>query len=180
MCRPVDGNPDEDIANRDAPAVDEHFVLDNADDETGEVVLAIGIEARHLRGFAAKERATVVLATTGESLDDLSRDVGLQRPGREVVEKEQWPGPLDEDVVDAVVDQVDANRLVRIGEKRDFQLGADAVGAGHENRCLGPERIEPEQPAERADFREHAWRERRLRQCLDAADGLVAGVDVNA
>ena len=105
---------------------------------------------------------------------------GFSRPGREVVEKEQRAGALDEDVVDAVIDQVDANRLVRVGQKRDFQLRAHAVGAGHQDRRFGPDGIEPEQPAERANLREHSWRERRLCQGLDATDGLVAGVDVNA
>ena len=40
--------------------------------------------------------------------------------------------------------------------------------------------VEPEQPAEGADLGQHAGRERRPRERLDAADGLVAGVDVDA
>ena len=83
---------------------------------------------------------------------------GCSRPGREVVEKEQRPRALHEDVVDAVIDEVDADGAMHVGHERDLQLGADAVGARDENRILRARRVEPEQAAERADLGQHARR----------------------
>ena len=37
-------------------------LLDDADDEAGDVVFAVGVEARHLRGLAAEQRAAVLAA----------------------------------------------------------------------------------------------------------------------
>ena len=79
-----------------------------------------------------------------------------------------------------MVDQVGADRVVPAGHERDLELRADAVGARHEHRLAIAVAIELEQTAERPDLGEHARREGRARQRLDAADGLVAGVDVDA
>ena len=87
-------------------------LLDDADDEAGDVVLAVGVEARHLRGLAADQRAAVLAAAARDAGDDLLGDVRRQPAGREVVEEEQRLGALHEDVVDAVVDEVGADRVV--------------------------------------------------------------------
>src|SRR5581483_11891361 len=129
---------------------------------------------------AADERAPVLAARARDAADDLLRDGGGQPAGGEVVEKEQRLGALDEDVVDAVVDEVGADRVVAPGHERHLQLRADAVGARYEHRILKVVAIEAEQPAERSDLGQHAGGERRPRERLDAADGFVAGVDVDA
>ena len=71
-------------------------------------------------------------------------------------------------------------RVVDAAHERDAQLGADAVGARDEHRIAQAARAEVEQAAERAELRQHAGRDGRVRQPLDAADDLVAGVDVDA
>ena len=63
--------------------------LDDADDEAGDVVLAVGVEARHLRRLAADQRAAVLAAAARDAGDDLLGDVGRQPAGRQVVEEEQ-------------------------------------------------------------------------------------------
>ena len=68
----------------------------------------------------------------------------------------------------------------RAGEERDLQLGADAVGAGHEHRLAKPAGLELEQPAERPDVRQDAGRKRRTRERADPPHRFVAGVDVDA
>ena len=80
--------------------------LDRADDEAGEIVFAVGIEARHLRGFATEQRAPVLAAAPSEPFDDLLGDIGLQSARRQVVEEEQRPRALHEDVVHAVIDEI--------------------------------------------------------------------------
>ena len=68
------------------------------------------------------------------ALDDVDRHIGRQAAGREVIEKEERLGALNEDVVDAVVDEIGADRIVPVGHERDAQLRAHAVGARHEHR----------------------------------------------
>ena len=179
MCRPEDGKPISTSPTRCSP-VDQLRRVDGADDEAGEIVFAVGVEAGHLGGLAAEQRTAVVPAGAREPFDDLLGDVGRQAARREVIEKKQRRRALHEDVVDAVIDEIDANGVVPIGHERHLQLGADAVGARHQNRIAPSGGIEPEQPAERADLGQHAGRECRLRQPLDAAHRLVAGVDVDA
>ena len=65
------------------------------------------------------------------------------------------------------------------GRERDLELGADAVGAGDQDRILEARR-EVEQAAEAAERREHARSVGAARERLDALDQRVAGVDVDA
>ncbi len=115
-----------------------------------------------------------------ETLDNLNCDVGIQPSSREVIEKEEWLRALNEDVVDAVVDQVDANRPVHAGHEGNAQLGADAVSAGHQHRIVNAHVREPEQAAKRTDLGQHAARERPARERADPPHDLVTGVDVDA
>ncbi len=154
--------------------------IHDADDEAGDVVFAVGVEAGHLGGLAAEQRAAVLAAAAGDARDDLFGDVGRQPPGRQVVEEEQRPRALHQDVVDAVVHEIGADRVVAAGHECDFELRADAVRARDEHRLAKAGGIEREQSAERTDLGQHAGRERRARQGFDASDGFVAGVDVDA
>ena len=67
------GQADEHVAGLDVCAGDELVAIDGADDEAGQVVFAVGVEAGHLRGFAADERAAVGLAGLRQAADDASR-----------------------------------------------------------------------------------------------------------
>ena len=96
---------------------------------------------------------TIASATSGES-----------RAGRQVVEEEQRLGALHQDVVDAVVHQVDADGVVPARQEGHLQLGADAVGAGHQNRLTKTAGFELEQPTERADVGQDARGEGRTRE----------------
>ena len=62
---------DQDVARLDRPAVDDLRPLDDADDEAGDVVFAVGVEPRHLRRLAADQRAAVLAARPRHAGDDL-------------------------------------------------------------------------------------------------------------
>ena len=59
------------------------------------------------------------------------------------------------------------------------QLGADAIGAGHQHRLLVTLRHLEQRP-EPADPAQHAFAQRFLRERLDAIDEGVAGIDIDA
>ena len=140
------------------------LAIDDADDEAGDVVFAVGIEARHLGGLAAEQRAAVLAARRAPPGDDLLGDLRRQPAGRQVVEKEQRLGALHEDVVDAVIHEVRADGVVSTGQERDLQLRADAVGARRPAPARESRRDRAEQAAERPDVRQHPGREGRPRQ----------------
>ena len=73
--QPGRGHADQHVADGDRAAVDQPLAIDDADDEAGEVVLAVGVEARHLGGLAAEQRAAVLAARRRHAADDRFRDV---------------------------------------------------------------------------------------------------------
>ena len=111
--------------------------------------------------------------------DNRFGDVRRQPSGREVIEKEERLGALHEDVVDAVVDQIDADGVMARRHERDLQLGADAIRARDEDRLAIASGLDAEQTAEGADVREDAGRKRRTGQRTNPPDGFVARIDVN-
>ncbi len=160
-------------------AVDGLRLLDDADREAGEVVLAGTNALGMLGGLAADQRAARLLAARGDALDDIGGDADVEPLAREVVEEEQRLGALDEDVVDAHRDEVDADRVVPVEREGELQLGADAVGAGDQHRLAIALR-QLDQRAEAADAGQHLGPHRPLRERLDALDQRVAGIDVDA
>ena len=151
MCRPEDGRPISASPGAIRLPSITPIPRDRADDEAGDIVLAVRVEPGHLRGLAAEQRASVLAARRREPLHDLHGDVRVEPARRQVIEKEQRLRTLDEDVVDAVVDEVDADRAMDARQERDAQLRADAVGAGHQHRIRNAGGVEPEQAAERSD-----------------------------
>jgi len=132
-----------------------------------------------LRGLAADQRAARELASGGDALDDFGGDRDVEPLADVVVEEEQRLRALDQDVVDAHRDEIDADGVVPVQRERELQLGADAVGARHQHGlpvALG----QPDQRAESADAGEHLGAHRPLRERLDPLDERVAGVDVDA
>jgi hypothetical protein len=171
---------DQHIAGGDAAAVDQALARHGTDDEARDVVLAVSVESGHFGGLAAEQRAAVLAARTRETLDDLHRDVGIQPAGREIVEEEQRLGALHEDVVDAVIDEIGADRVVDAAHEREAQLRADTVRARHEHGIVEAAIAKREQAAERSEIRQHAGGMRAARQPLDAANDFVARFDINA
>jgi hypothetical protein len=82
------------------------------------------------------------------------RGVDVELAGGEIVEKKQRLGALHQHVVDAHADQIDADAVVPVQLLRQLQLGADAVGAGHQHRLAVLAR-QVEQRAESAQSAHH-------------------------
>ena len=106
--------------------------------------------------LTAEESTTVVPAGAGDPLNHTFNDPGMQLTGGKVVHEKQRKRALHEDVVDAVVDQVPADRVVDARLERDAQLGAHAVGTRNEQRFAPAPGVELKKRAEAAQTRHGA------------------------
>ena len=127
-----------------ATAIDHFGAIDHADDAAGEIVFAFSIHARHLRGFAADQSATGRAACFGETAQELIEDARLQFFRSDVIEKEERPRAEHGDVVDAMVDEIGADRVVPIHGERDLQFGPDAIDARDQDRLAHAGKIRRE------------------------------------
>ena len=75
--------------------------FNRADRETGQVIVAFGIHARHLGGLAADQGRASLLAALGDAGDHAGGLLDVQLAGGEVVEEQQRLGALGQQVVDA-------------------------------------------------------------------------------
>jgi len=124
------GEADDRVAGAGLGAVDDAVLLDEADAESREVVVARRVHAGHLGRLAADQRAPRPQAALDDALDHALGHVDLELSGGVVVEEEHGLGALHDDVVRAHRDEVDADRVVAAGLYGKAQLGADTVGAG--------------------------------------------------
>ena len=119
------------------------------------------------------------VAARGDAADDRRGGLDVEFAGREIIQEEQGFGALHQHVVHAHRDQVDADGVVAAQLLRQLELGADAVGAGDQDR-LAVLAGQVEQRAESAQAAHHLGPETALDQRLDAFDECVAGIDVDA
>src|SRR5690606_38395380 len=177
--RATGGDADEYVAGAHLRAVEQLRLLHRADGETGQVVLARWVHVRHFRGLAADQCTAGQFAAARDAADDGHGGIDVELAGGEVVEEEQRFGTLYQHVVHAHADQVDADRVVAAELLGQLELGADAVGAGHQHR-LAVFAGQVEQGAEAAEAAHHFGPEAAPDQRLDAFDHFVARVDVDA
>ena len=105
-------------------------------DEASQVVLVGGVEVGHLGRLAPQQRAPVLLARLGHPGDHVGDHHFVHGPQGEIVQEEERPGTLDQDVVHAVVDQVLPHGVVATDQEGHLQLGPHPVGAGDQDRAL--------------------------------------------
>ena len=165
------------MARRNAFAGQLLAAFHRADAETRQIVVARSIHAGHLGGFPADQRAAGLFATIRNARNDALGHAVLELAGSEVVEEEQWLGALDDQVVDAHGDEIDAHRVVPATVDRQLQLGADTVIARHQQRVLVPCRFRIEEAAETTDFAVRTGAHRRLHQRADCLDQSIARFD---
>ena len=167
------------VARRDPRPVDDPALLDHADAEAGQVVVARAVQPRHLGGFAAHQRRAGLSAAIGDALDHGGGHVHIQFAGGVIIEEEQGLGPDDQHVVDAHRHQIDADGVVAAQIQRQFELGADAIGAGHQHRLAVAVQRQFEQRAKTAQPAQHSGPEGALGVRLDAVHQPIAGFDVH-
>ena len=174
------GEADEQVALAEiVGAGPERVPVDDADDGAGDVDRAGHVDAGHLGRLAAEQRTPDGLAGLGHAGHDLGDDLGHERRGGDVVEEEERPGALHEDVVDAVVDEVGTDAPPASVTGGELDLRAHAVGRCDEHLAR-TEVVGREEAAEGADLGQHRRRVGRLDHVGQQSDGAIAGVDVDA
>ena len=112
--------------------------------------------------------------------DHLRGNVRIQFSAGEVVQEKQGLGALNQHIIDAHGDQVDADRVMSSQLLCDHQLGADAVGSGNQHGFSIASRWQCEHSAETAQARQHFRTLCSFYEWLDALDEFGASVDVDA
>ena len=87
----------------------------------------------------------------------------------DVVEKKKRPRAEHRDVIDAVVDEIGADRVVPVHGEGDLQFRPDAIDARDQHRLAHPGKIRREQAAEAADLPEHFRTVRLPNESVDFA-----------
>ena len=168
---------DEDVALLDELRAPELVALGDADGEAGHVEVAARELPGVLGGLAAEQHALGPQAALVDAGDDVGDLLGHDLADDEVVEEEQRDGAAGGDVVDAHRDEVDADGVEPADAAGDLDLGAHAVGAGHEHGVL--EARQAHGAAEPAEAAEDERVLRALQPLLHELDGAVARLDVD-
>ena len=98
----------------------------------------------------------------------------------EIIEEEERLGALDDQIVGAHRDEVDADAVVAAAVDGELELGADAVIGGDQQGIAIAGRLEVEEAAEAAERGVRARPRGRLGERRDRLDQRVAGGDVDA
>jgi hypothetical protein len=106
--------------------------------------------------------------------------MGIQHPHGEVVHKKERARALNQDVVDAMRNDVNAHRIVLAGHESQLQLRAHAVHAGDEHGLLNAFEIGLVHGAKGADVAQYLVVERALHQRLNGPEGRSGGIDIDA
>src|SRR6266849_5003341 len=154
-------------------------LIRHADNEAGKIVLASGIEAGHLRGFAADECAAVMPAGFSDAFHNLLRNLRLKRSGGQIVHEEQRRGALHGNVIHAVIHQIATHGVMDVHHESQLQLGAHAIHAGDHHGLAKFLLVHGEHAAKSADFTDHALGEGAVSKILDPLFGAVGPIDVN-
>ena len=121
---------DQHVARLHIFRIDHLVLIDHAHAEAGKVVLVHRVEARHLGGLAADQRAAGLNTAVRHALDDvryLFRNIFAQG---NIIKEDQGLCAAADDVVDAHCNAVDAHGVMLVQHEGNLQLGANAVGAG--------------------------------------------------
>src|SRR3954467_15976576 len=120
------------VARSDQFAIYDFILLHGSNCESRKIVFTGWIHARHFGGLPSNESTACLLAPGGNTLDYLRCSCDIKFSAGEVIQKEQRFGTLHQNIVYAHRDQVDADRIVPVQLECEFELGANAIGAGNQ------------------------------------------------
>lgn len=120
-----------------------------------------------------------MLAALRNSFDDTGCRVDIELAASKVVEEKERFRALNQNVIHAHRDEVDANRVVAPELESQFQFGSHTVGAGNEDR-LAVTAGQLEQRTEAAQPPKNTFTQGFAGKWLDTFDQCIASTDINA
>src|SRR5690606_36798426 len=111
----------------DRASIKDLILLHDSHDSAGQIILSHCVEIGDLRRLAANKSGAVVLAGCGESANDVLHHPWVDLTGGEVIQEVERLSAAHRTVVDAVIDEVTADRLVAPHTKRYLHLGPDPI-----------------------------------------------------
>ncbi len=115
-------------------AADNLSFFDHANTKPCQIVVAIAVETRHFCGFSTNQRAAGKLTASSDAFDYPLGSIHIELAGRVVIKEQKGFGTGHQHIVGAHGHQILANLIVAIEIDREFQLGADTVGACDQDR----------------------------------------------
>ena len=101
----------------------------------GEIVFPYFVEARHFGGLTAQKGTARLTTTYSNAFDNFGDDLRNHPASSDVVHEKQRRGTLNQDVVDAVRNQIATYGMVDASDKGDLEFGSHSVHAGDRNRA---------------------------------------------
>jgi len=117
-------------------SVDDLRPLDGAHDGARQIQLARLIHARHLRCFPPQQGAARFATGRRHPLDDRRDHIRVQHRRGDIVEEEKRVRPLHQDIVDAMVHDVIAQRAIAAHGHGHLDLGAHPIGGSDQHGRL--------------------------------------------
>ena len=175
------GNADQDVAGGDLLSGDQVLPVHDADRETGQVILILGIKAGHFRRLAADQGSAGLIAAVTDALDDLGDLFGIILAAGNVIQEKEGLAAGAGHVVDTHGDTVDAHRIMTVHQESQLELGPDAVGARQQDRVLHVlYGRQGESPREAAQAAQHFGPHGGLYIFLHQFNTFVSGFDIHA
>src|SRR3989454_3673668 len=131
-----------------------------------------------LRHLAADQGTSRLPAARRNAAHDNLDLLRIEPTDGDVVEEIEGFGPVDEDVVHAHRDQVDADGVMAAGQERDLELRSHAVG-GRNQDGLAVLRWHADEARKAPEPADHLGAARRARQRRDTAYRVLARVDID-
>jgi len=171
---------EDNIGRRHISARQQPIAFGSAHGEPRQIVISIPVHAGHFSGFTPDQRTSGKFASLGNAGDNGGGGVAFQPAGGEIVEKEKGFGALDNQIVDAHGDKIDAYPIVTSGGDGYFELRADTIRCRNENRIFVSGGFRIEQRTETADAGHDTFAVRCCGEGFDRFNQLIAGIDVDA
>jgi hypothetical protein len=105
---------EHDVARFDFRSINHLLTIDNTDDATYQVVFTVVIHSGHLRCFSPDQCATGRATCARKSAQKLTEHARVEFPTADIIEKEKRARSKYSDVVNTVIYQISADRVMPI------------------------------------------------------------------
>ena len=139
------------VSGFDSRTINHFIFFDNTDDGADQVVIFAVIDAGHLRGFAADERAARFAAAGDKTRNNLQKGIRVQLAHTYIIEEEKRFCAKHRDIVDTVIHQILPDGVVPIRHHGNFELGTDSIHAADKHGFFIPREARIKKSAESAN-----------------------------